>query len=174
MNIQKCARLSMFTGIAIILNILESFIPFFNIPGLKIGLANVIIVTVLYLYGFKEASYVSILRVIIVGILRTGIFSTTFLFSLAGCIVSIFVMEIMKKTNLFSILGVSVLGSIFHNLGQIGMAMLLLKNTHIYVILPVLLIASIITGIVIGMISKILIKYLKKGEENEEVINNSN
>lgn len=87
----------MLTAIAILFNIIESFIPFFYIPGIKIGLANIIIVAVLYLYGIKEAFYVSILRIIVVGLLRTGLFSTTFLFSLAGAILSLTAMSILKK-----------------------------------------------------------------------------
>lgn len=162
MDIQKCARLSMLTAIAIILNIVESFIPFFYIPGIKIGLANVIIVSVLYLYGVKEAFYVSILRIIVVGLLRTGLFSTTFLFSLSGAILSLSMMSIIKKTNLFSIVGISMIGSIFHSIGQLCMAFIVLKNNTIYIYLPTMLILSIITGIFIGFISKEIVKLLKK------------
>lgn len=162
MDIKKCARLSMFTSLAIILNIVESFIPFFNIPGIKIGLANVIVVAILYLYGAKEAFYVSILRVIVVGLLRTGLFSTTFLFSLSGAILSMIVMSITKKTNLFSMIGISILGSIFHGIGQLIMACVILKNNSVFYYLPIMLVMSIVTGIFIGMISKEIVKFLKK------------
>lgn len=160
--IKKCARLSMLTAVAIILNIIESIIPFFYIPGIKIGLANIIIVAVLYLYGTKEAFYVSILRVIVVGILRTGLFSTTFLFSLSGAIFSLTIMAIIKKTNIFSIIGVSIIGSIFHSIGQILMAFVILKNSSVYTYLPIMLIISIITGIFIGFISKEVVKLIEK------------
>lgn len=162
MDIKKCARLSMLTAVAIILNIIESIIPFFYIPGIKIGLANIIIVAVLYLYGTKEAFYVSILRVIVVGILRTGLFSTTFLFSLSGAIFSLTIMAIIKKTNIFSIIGVSIIGSIFHSIGQILMAYVILKNSSVYTYLPIMLIISIITGIFIGFISKQVVKLIEK------------
>lgn len=160
--IKKCARLSMLTAVAIILNIIESIIPFFYIPGIKIGLANIIIVAVLYLYGTKEAFYVSILRVIVVGLLRTGLFSTTFLFSLSGAIFSLTIMAIIKKTNIFSIIGVSIIGSIFHSIGQILMAYVILKNSSVYTYLPIMLIISIITGIFIGFISKQVVKLIEK------------
>lgn len=160
--IKKCARLSMLTAVAIILNIIESIIPFFYIPGIKIGLANIIIVAVLYLYGTKEAFYVSILRVIVVGLLRTGLFSTTFLFSLSGAIFSLTIMAIIKKTNIFSIIGVSIIGSIFHSIGQILMAFVILKNSSVYTYLPIMLIISIITGIFIGFISKEVVKLIEK------------
>lgn len=161
MDIKKCARLSMFTSLAIILNIIESFIPFFNIPGIKIGLANTVVVTALYLYGTKEAFYVSILRVVVVGILRTGIFSITFLFSLSGAVLSMIVMSLLKKTNLFSMIGISIVGSVFHSIGQIIMAFFILKNASVFYYLPVMLVLSIITGVVIGMISKEIVKFLK-------------
>ena len=160
--IKKCARLSMLTAVAIILNIIESIIPFFYIPGIKIGLANIIIVAVLSLYGTKEAFYVSMLRVIVVGILRTGLFSTTFLFSLSGAIFSLTIMAIIKKTNIFSIIGVSIIGSIFHSIGQILMAFVILKNSSVYTYLPIMLIISIITGIFIGFISKEVVKLIEK------------
>lgn len=166
MDIKKCARLSMFTSLAIILNILESFIPFFNVPGIKIGLANTIIVSILYVYGSKEALYISILRVFVVGILRTGILSTTFLFSLSGAILSLLMMSLMKKTNLFSIIGISIVGSIFHSIGQLIMASFILKNNSVFYYLPIMLVLSIITGIVIGIISKEIVKYLKKDCDN--------
>lgn len=162
MDIKKCARLSMFTSLAIILNILESFIPFFNVPGIKIGLANTIIVSILYLYGSKEALYVSILRVFVVGILRTGIFSTTFLFSLSGAMVSLLMMSLLKKTNIFSIIGISVVGSIFHSIGQLIMASFILKNNSVFYYLPIMLVLSVVTGIIIGVISKEIAKFLKK------------
>ena len=160
--IKKCARLSMLTAVAIILNIIESIIPFFYIPGIKIGLANIIIVSVLYLYGTKEALYVSILRVIVVGLLRTGLFSTTFLFSLSGAIFSLIIMAVIKKINIFSIIGVSIIGSIFHSIGQILMAFIILKNNSVYTYLPIMLIISIITGIFIGFISKEVVKLIEK------------
>ena len=162
MDIKKCARLSMLTAIAILFNIIESFIPLFYIPGIKIGLANIIIVAVLYLYGIKEAFYVSILRIIVVGLLRTGLFSTTFLFSLSGAILSLTAMSILKKINLFSIVGISVIGAIFHSIGQLLMAYVFLKNNSVYLYFPFLIILSIITGCFTGIISKQIVKLLQK------------
>lgn len=161
MNIQKCARLSMLTAVAIVLNIFESFIPFFNIPGIKIGLANIIILSVLYVYGVKEAIYVSLLKILVVGILRTGLFSITFLFSLSGAVLSLITMFLAKKINIFSIIGVSIIGSISHSIGQLIMAYIILKNNSVYLYLPMLLIISIITGILVGIISKEIVKFLK-------------
>lgn len=162
MELKKITRLSMLLALSIVLSLVESVIPLFSgiIPGLKLGLANTVVLTVLYLYSFKDAIYLSLLRVILIGILRTGLFSIPFFFSLGGALLSIIVMSIFKKTKL-SIVGVSVLGSIFHSIGQIIVAFLILNNNTMFYYLPFLLIFSIPTGVITGLISKELIKYLK-------------
>lgn len=153
----------MFIALAIVLNIFESYVPIINlnIPGVKVGLANIVILSVFYLYGFKEAIYVSIIRIFVVGILRTGLFSTAFLFSLSGSIISLCAMYAVKKVKIFSIIGVSIVGSIFHSIGQIIMAYFLLKNINVMYYLPFIIIISIVTGIIIGIISKEVINHLK-------------
>ncbi len=105
---KKYMRLVMLLSMSIVLSIIESFIPLFNgfIPGLKLGLANIIVLIVLYKYEFKDVIFVSILRVIVVGIMRTGLFSVNFFFSLSGALFSCFAMALVKKTHL-SMIGVS-------------------------------------------------------------------
>ena len=156
---KKEIRIAMLLAFSIVLNILESFIPIFNVPGIRIGLANIPILVTLYIYGFKDALYVSILRVFVVGILRTGLFSTTFYFSLFGSIFSIISMYLIKKLKL-SIIGVSIFGSFMHNIGQLVAAFIFI-NTNLLYYLPFLTILSIISGIFIGLISKETIKILK-------------
>lgn len=162
MEMKKFTRLSMLLALSVVLNIIESFIPVFNgsIPGLKLGLANVIVLIVLYLYSFKDAVYISIIRVFLVGILRTGLFSMTFFFSLGGAILSVLIMGLVKKTKL-SIIGVSILGSISHSIGQILIAVLLIKNVYIVYYTPWLLLFSIPTGILTGVISKYSVNHLQ-------------
>lgn len=162
MEMKKFTRLTMLLSLSVVLNIIESFIPIFNgsIPGLKLGLANVIVLIVLYLYSFNDAVYISILRVFLVGILRTGLFSMTFFFSLGGAILSVFIMGLTKKTKL-SIIGVSILGSIGHSIGQILMAVIILKNAYVSYYIPWLLLFSIPTGILTGIISKHSVNNLK-------------
>lgn len=162
MEIKKITRSAMLLALAIVLNLIESVIPLFNgmIPGLKLGLANTITLVVLYIYSFKDALYLSILRVLLVGILRTGIFSITFFFSLGGSILSILMMYIIKKTKL-SIVGVSIIGSISHSIGQIIVAIIILNSKVMFYYLPWLLIFSIPTGIITGLISKELVKYFE-------------
>lgn len=159
MEIRKIVILSMLLALSVVLSIMESFIPIFNgvIPGMKIGLANILIVYSLYIYGFKDTIFLAILRVLLVGILRTGIFSIGFFLSLSGGVLSIFMMYLAKKTKL-SIIGVSIIGAISHSVGQIFMAVILLNSFNLIYYLPYLFIFSIITGSIIGNISKELIK----------------
>lgn len=159
---KKYMRLVMLLSFSIVLSILESFIPLFNgyIPGLKLGLANIIVLIVLYKYDTKDVFFVSILRVIVVGLMRTGLFSVNFFFSLSGALFSSVSMVLFKKTKL-SMIGVSVIGSIFHSVGQILIAILLLKNNKMIYYLPWLLLFSIPTGLFVGYISKKLLNELE-------------
>ena len=159
MNLKKIIRLSMLVSLSVVISIIESYIPILNsvIPGLRLGLSNIIILYVLYKYNFKDSLYVSIVRVILVGLLRTGLFSISFFFSLSGALFSIITMYITKKIKIFSVVGVSIIGSISHSIGQILIAIFLLKNNNIIFYLPYLLVFSIPTGIVTGLISKKLI-----------------
>jgi len=163
METRKFTTLSMLLSLAVVLNIIESVIPLFNgyIPGLKLGLANTVILFVLYVYSFKDALYVSILRVILVGILRTGLFSIAFFFSLGGAILSVTMMFIFKKITKLSIVGISIVGSIFHSLGQIIVGMFILETANMIYYLPWLLMFSIPTGIIVGLISKELVNHLQ-------------
>lgn len=159
MDTKKIINISMLLAISVVLSIIESFIPIFSgiIVGVKLGLANIVIIYVLYKYGFKEALYVTLLRVILVGLLRTGLFSITFIFSISGAILSIIMMSLFKLTKL-SIIGVSIIGSISHVLGQILIAIIILNTPNLVYYLPYLLIFSCITGTIIGIISKEIIK----------------
>ena len=159
---KKYMRLVMLLSFSIGLSILESFIPLFNgyIPGLKLGLANIIVLIVLYKYDTKDVFFVSILRVIVVGLMRTGLFSIIFFFSLSGALFSALSMALFKKTKL-SMIGVSVIGSIFHSVGQILIAILFLKNNNMIYYLPWLLLFSIPTGLFVGYVSKKLLSELE-------------
>ena len=163
MELRKAIKLSMLLALSIILNLLESCFPFFNgvIPGLKLGLANIVIVYVLYNYSFKEALLISTLRVLIMGMLITGIFSVTFWFSLGGAILSIIVMYLSKRLTSLSIVGVSIMGSVSHSLGQIVIAIFLFKQAAMVYYLPWLLLFSVPTGVMVGLFSQSLVKYLK-------------
>lgn len=159
MNTKNIAKISMLLSISVVLSLIESIIPIFNgiVPGIKLGLANIVIVFSLYYLSFKEAIYITILRVIIMGILRTGLFSISFFFSISGALLSIISMYIAKKITKLSIVGISIIGSIFHSIGQIIIAIIFLSNINIIYYLPILLISSVITGFIVGIISNKLI-----------------
>lgn len=149
----KVAYLGIFLALALICSYVESLIPFyFGIPGVKLGLTNVVIVLLLYCVGTKEAFCVSFLRIVVAGFLFGNMFSI--LYSLAGGVLSFLVMVLLKRTGKFSVLPVSVSGGIFHNIGQIAMAALVVENYNIFYYLPVLLIAGFVTGFLIGIAAK--------------------
>lgn len=164
MDTKKIAKLSMLLAISVTLGVLDSFIPILSgiIPGIKLGLANIVILFAIYEYSFKDALVLSILRVFLVGILRTGLFSMTFFFSLFGAILSLISMSLVKKYTKLSVVGVSIVGAIFHSIGQIIIAIIFLSNINILYYLPVLLISSLVTGILVGMCSDKLISYYNK------------
>lgn len=164
MNVKKNLNLSFLLSIMIILSLIESVIPFVNgaIPGVKLGLANIIVLFVLYKYSFKDAFMLSILRVLLMGILRTGLFSVTFLLSFTGAFISVIMMYLFKKTNLFSIVGVSVIGALFHTIGQILMASFIIQTSAVLSYIPYIILFSIPTGIIIGIVSKELVKYFQE------------
>ena len=163
MDTTKITRLLMLLAISVVLSLIESLIPLLNgiIPGIKLGFANIVILFTLYTFSLKDAFIISILRVFLVGILRTGVFSITFFFSLFGALLSLLFMYMFKKFTKLSIVGVSIIGSVMHTIGQIIIAVIFLSNVNILYYLPILLITSIVTGIIVGYISNALIAKIK-------------
>ena len=168
MKVQKMALLGVLTAGAIVIAILESFIPSIGIPGVKLGLANIVILIILYELGIVEAITVNLLRVLVVGLVRGTFLGMGFFMSLTGAVFSLGIMILfyllIKK---FSIIGVSVIGSIFHVGGQILIAMIYLGSAYIVLYLPVLAISAIITGVFVGIIARIIINtgIIKKQRE---------
>lgn len=160
MNLRYLTRLAMLLALSVVLGLIESFIPLFSgiIPGFKIGLANIVIVFLLYHDGFKEALIVSLLRVLLLGMMRTGLFNASFAFSLSGALCSIVIMALLKPSKL-SIVGVSIAGSIWHSIGQIIVAIIIFKQLAMLSYLPLLLLCSIPTGLLVGFVSKTLVNY---------------
>ena len=124
------------------------------------GLANIVIIFVLYKIGTKEAILVSLIRVILVSLLFSNVMAMAY--SIAGAVLSLSVMWLLKKTDRFSFVGVSIAGGIMHNVGQIIMAVILLGTEQIALYLPVLIITGTVTGVVIGIVSGLVINRFKK------------
>jgi len=152
--------MAMTVAVAMILSFVESQIPaFVAIPGVKMGLANIAVVFALYKMGWKEAVGISLIRVFLVSLLfGTG---ASFFYSMAGAALSLVGMIVLKATGRFSAVAVSVTGGVLHNVGQIGMACLLLGTNAILYYLPFLFLSGILAGIVIGVVAAILVKRIK-------------
>lgn len=160
MKQKKTAYLGLFAAVAIIFGYVESLIPFFvGIPGIKLGLANLAVLFVLETYSWKEAALVSVVRIFIIGFLFGNLFSI--LYSLAGAALSLTVMTMMKKKSGFSILGVSVAGGVSHNVGQLIVAAIIVENTSLLYYAPALLISGVVTGLVIGMLTREVLRRIK-------------
>lgn len=156
MKTKKIAVLALAIALAMILSFVESQIPaFVAIPGVKIGLANIAVVFVLYKLGWKEAVLISLVRVVMVSMLFGTLVSL--FYSVAGAVLSLTGMVLLKRTGLFSTVAVSVTGGVLHNVGQILMACLLLETNVIVYYLPFLILSGVIAGVVIGVVSAIMV-----------------
>ncbi len=154
---KKTAHMGLFLAAALILSYTESLIPFyFGIPGVKLGLANLAVLFALYRYGWREALLLNLMRILLAGFLFGNLF--TIIYSLAGAITSFAIMCLLKRSDSFSILGVSIAGGISHNIGQILVAYFVTKTTGVAFYLPVLLIAGLITGLLIGLTTREVMK----------------
>ncbi|MDE6242148.1 MAG: Gx transporter family protein [Anaeroplasmataceae bacterium] len=155
---KRLCIIAMLLAMAIVLNILESFIHF-GIPGVKLGLANIIILIMLYEFKSYEALAVDVLRIVLVGLLRGNFLSPTFIMSLSGGLLSFLIMYLFSRIKVFSPIGVSVLGAVSHATGQVIAAILMLGTQAVVYYLPFIGILSIGTGIISGIITRL---YLKK------------
>ena len=157
----KVAYFGVFTALALIFSYVESLTPIhFGIPGVKLGLANLIIVIALYKMSIKEAYILSIVRIVLAGFMFGNLFAI--LYSLAGGMLSLTIMCVLKRVGKFSVFGISIAGGVFHNVGQLIMAAFVLESISIGYYFPVLLISGLVTGFVIGLISNEMMKRLKK------------
>lgn len=150
--------LANFLAIAIVLNIIESAIPVIPVPGAKLGFANVVTLIVLYVYSFKDSSIITLSRVFLVALLTGKLFGPVFYMSFSGSVLAMIAMGLFKKTNFFGILGVSVLGSVFHCIGQVIGGYFVIGSTAIILYLPIMLFLSIPAGVVTGLIAQRFLK----------------
>ncbi len=153
----KAAYFGVFTALALIFSYIELLIPIqFGVPGMKLGLANLVIVIFLYKRNAKEAMLLSVVRILLAGLMFSNLFSI--LYSLAGGILSLIVMAVLKKLETFSVIGVSIAGGIAHNMGQLVIAMVVVETYRIGYYFPILLITGMVTGMLIGVISNEVLK----------------
>lgn len=160
---RRLVILGLFVSMALALHIFEKMIPVpFITPGAKLGLSNIITLTVLISFGFKDAVVVLITRIILGSIFGGGL--SGFIYSISGGMLSIVFMEIIRrigKENV-SVIGISIIGAVFHNIGQLLAAAFIIKNMNIFVYLPVLFLAAIGTGLFVGLVTKYLLLSLNR------------
>ena len=156
---KKITISALMAALALIFSYIEVIIPFNpGIPGIKLGIANLVIIVALYYLGAKYAFTVNLVRVLIAGLLFTGFFGAAY--SLAGALLSFAVMIFLKRTKLFSVVGISMAGGVAHNLGQLLVAAFLIANTKIFLYFPVLIFSGMISGAAIGVLSYLILKRL--------------
>ena len=159
----RVAYFGVFTALSLIFSYVESLIPIsFGIPGVKLGLANLVTVIALYSMDTKSAYILSVLRIVLAGFMFGNLFAI--LYSLAGGLFSLSIMTLVKRTDAFSMVGVSVTGGVCHNVGQLLVAVIVLESISIANYLPVLLISGMLTGLVIGILALEMMKRIKKIE----------
>ena len=156
---KKLTMTALLAALALIFSYIEVLIPFSPaIPGIKLGIANLAVIVALYHMGLKYAITINVVRIFIAGLLFSGVFGI--IYSLAGAILSMTVMVLLKKTGLFSVAGVSMAGGVAHNLGQILAAAFLVSNLSIFIYFPVLIFSGLISGALIGIVAYIILKRL--------------
>ena len=156
MKTKKLTTLGLCVALALILSYVESLLPpLVAVPGVKVGLPNVVILFLLYRYGWKEAASVSLIRLLLSAALFTGF--AAFFYGLAGAVLSLLGSALLKKSGRFSPLGVSVAGGVLHNLGQITLAALILDSGYLFAYLPVLLLSGTVAGAVVGLLAGVVI-----------------
>lgn len=155
----KVAYYGVFTALALIFSYVETLIPVnFGIPGAKLGLANLVVVIVLYKTRWQEALLLSVTRIVLSGFIFGNLFGI--LYSLAGGLLSFAVMAGLKRRDSFSVIGVSMAGGVTHNVGQLVVAMIVVNTYQAGYYLPVLMMVGLATGALIGVISREVLRRL--------------
>ncbi len=159
---KKISYIAIFTALALVISVAENFIPIalIPLPGVKLGLANIVTLFVLCFLGFKDALCVLILRCILAGMFSGNI--TSFFFSMVGGVCALCIMYFLLKTNKLSLAGVSIAGAALHGIGQIFVACIMLGTISAIFYLPFLLFCALFTGAITGTVSHFLFMHIKK------------
>ncbi len=161
MNIKRLTTLAFFLAVSVVLGYLESLIPYdFGVPGIKLGLANIVSLIILYMYRSSDAFIVGILRILIIGFMFGNMYMI--IYSLSGLLLSITLMILLKKSSIFSIIGISVAGAVSHNIGQLIVAYIVVRTSGILFYIPVLLVAAVIAGVCTGVTASGVLRILRK------------
>lgn len=162
---RKAALYGILIALAMVMSFIESLIPIpFPVPGVKIGLANLVTIVGLYLVGIPGTICVTVLRIVLIGFSFGNPYSM--IYGLSGSFLSLLVMAFAKRYHLFSYVGISILGGVFHNIGQMVFACFIVQTMGVFIYLPTLLFAGCIAGAVIGILGGIMIERLTNFTKN--------
>ena len=157
----RIAACGVLTALALIFSYIEFLVPLpIAIPGIKLGLANIVCLVCLYALGEKHAFLINVTRIALAALLFGSVFSA--LYALAGGVVSFAVMVLLKRTKRFSVCGVSMAGGVFHNLAQLAVAGLLVESAQVFYYFPVLLLSGMATGIGIGILATLILRSIAR------------
>lgn len=163
---KRTAELGFLLAVALILSYVESLIPFtFGIPGMKLGLPNLIVILLLHsdekkFGGAREAALLNGMRIVLSGFLFGSLYSI--LYAFAGAVLSFIIMVLARKCSCFSMIGVSVLGGVFHNMGQIVVAVFVVETFAVLYYLPFLIVSGVVTGALLGLVGMEVLPYLRR------------
>ncbi len=160
-KLKKIATLGVLASLAMVLSFVETLLPpiYAAVPGIKIGLANIVNVFLLYKFSVKDTAVVTLIRVLTIAMLFGNLMTLSY--SLAGAVLSITVMALLKKTKLFSTIGVSIAGGVSNNLGQIIVAIFITSTIEIGYYMIFLCISGVLSGMLIGIVGALVLKYSK-------------
>ena len=160
-NTKKLALIGVMAAVAMMLSYIEALLPpvYSAVPGIKLGLANIAVIFALYSVDPKSAALISLVRVALSALLFGSVMS--FIYSFSGAVLSLAVMILLKKSALFSAVGVSVAGAVMHNVGQVLCAVIILGTAEIGYYLIFLSVSAVVSGVLVGLVSALLIKKLK-------------
>ena len=158
---RRVAISALFASLALIFSYIEAILPAApGIPGIKLGIANLVVIIAMYRLNSRYALTVNLIRIFLAGFMFSGLYGA--IYSLCGCILSFAVMCLLKKSDAFSVVGVSMGGGVAHNIGQLSIAAILVSSPQIFYYLPVLIISGTVSGILIGWLGWILLEHIPK------------
>ena len=158
---KRVALSALFASLALIFSYVEAILPAApGIPGIKLGIANLVVIIAMYRLDSRYALTINLIRIFLAGFMFSGLYGA--IYSLCGCILSFAVMCLLKKSDAFSVVGVSMGGGVAHNIGQLSIAAILVSSPQIFYYLPVLIISGTVSGILIGWLGWILLEHIPK------------
>lgn len=162
-KLHKMVFISILVTIGLALSVLESAIPFpIAIPGARLGLSNMVVLVTIVIFGFKDGLKVAALKSLVLMLVSGSV--SGFIYSIAGAILSCILMYIAYRfmSNVFSLIGVSIIGAVAHNFAQVTVASLIMKNFRIYSYLPILMLIGLFTGYFVGLASIYIVENLRR------------